>query len=502
MDELDIVRGLMLRTAGALPATAPLAKALLEWAEPHRPWLLPDMEGEWNWEGLLTGLATPRGGPVRAEALELAGTLARLLGLSPVDAALLRLMVACDRLPRVGALARLLSRHGHDLPQLLGEMAGASAGDAERAARRGAVTRLGLACFTANHAGEADVEIRWTLQRLLDRAPASEEAMLDTLVGRRQAATLGLDAFAHVEPIDFLVRLLRGALGQAAAGVNILIYGPPGTGKTELARTLAAAAGAVLHGVGEADEDGEEPGRWDRVAALALAQRLLGGRGPAVMLFDEMEDLIGDASPSAGGDWYDVLPLPDGAIGIAVGDVVGHDLAAAAAMGQLRGVLRSYAWDGGRPGSVLDRCDQLVQGLEMAAMATAVYARLEPDGARGHRLVHASAGHPPLLLRTPDGATRFVDGDLSPLIGAVRGVSRGEVATPFPPGSILVLHTDGLTDVPGADADARQERLCELVRDAPADVDVEELCDRIVAELAPGGDRHDDVALLCVRSAP
>ena len=304
MDELIIVRGLMLRTAGALPATAPLAKALLEWAEPHRPWLLPDVEGEWNWEGLLAGLAAARGEPVRAEALELAGTLARLLGLSPLDAALLRLMVACDRLPRVGALARLLSRHGHDLPQLLGEMAGAGAEDADRAARRGAVTRLGLACFTATREGEADVEIRWTLQRLLDRAPASEEAMLDTLVGRRQAATLGLDAFAHVEPIDFLVRLLRGALGEAAAGVNILIYGPPGTGKTELARTLAAAAGAVLHGVGEADEDGEEPRRWDRVAALALAQRLLGGRGSAVLLFDEMEDLIGDASPSAGGDWF------------------------------------------------------------------------------------------------------------------------------------------------------------------------------------------------------
>ncbi|KQM38193.1 AAA family ATPase [Sphingomonas sp. Leaf10] len=304
MDELDIVRGLMLRTAGALPATALLAKALLEWTEPHRPWLLPDVEGELSWETLLTGLAAPRGGPVRAEALELAGTLARLLGLSPIDAALLHLMVACDRLPRVGALARLLSRHGHDLPQLLGEMAGAGAEDADRAARRGAVTRLGLACFTATREGEADVEIRWTLQRLLDRAPASEEAMLDTLVGRRQAATLGLDAFAHVEPIDFLIRLLRGALGEAAAGINILIYGPPGTGKTELARTLAAAAGAVLHGVGEADEDGEEPRRWERVAALALAQRLLGGREPAVLLFDEMEDLIGDASPSAGGDWF------------------------------------------------------------------------------------------------------------------------------------------------------------------------------------------------------
>lgn len=308
MDELDIVRGMMLRTAGALPATAPLARALLEYAEPHRPWLQPDRESELDWESLRAGLVAPRGGPVRAEALELAGALARLLALSPVDAALLRLMVACDRLPRVGALARLLSRHGHDLPQLLGELAGAGTEDAERAARRGAVTRLGLACFTATRDGEADVDIRWTLQRLLDRAPTCEEAMLDTLVGRRQGSTLDLDAFAHLEPVDFLVRLLRGALAEGAAGVNILLYGPPGTGKTELARTLAAAAGAVLHGVGEADEDGDEPSRWERVAALALAQRLLAGRASAVLLFDEMEDLIGDASPASGGDWFSRRP--------------------------------------------------------------------------------------------------------------------------------------------------------------------------------------------------
>lgn len=303
MDELDIVRGMMLRTAGALPATAPLAKALLEWAQPHGRWLLPDIEEDLGWEAMLVGLAVPRGASVRTEALALADMLAGLLALSPVDAVLLRLMVACDRLPRVGSLARLLSRHGNDLPHLLGSIAGAGADDAERAARRGAVTRLGLASFTTNREGEADIDIRWTLRRLLDRAPPSEDAMLDTLVGTRQAATLDLDAFAHVGEVDFLVRLLRGTLAADATGINILIHGPPGTGKTELARTLARAVGAALHGVGEADEDGEEPSRWERVTALALAQRLLGGRGPAVLLFDEMEDLIGDASPSSGGDW-------------------------------------------------------------------------------------------------------------------------------------------------------------------------------------------------------
>ena len=135
--------------------------------------------------------------------------------------------------------------------------------------------------------------------------------------------------------------------------------------------------------------------------------------------------LVGMDGNQVGGDWYDVLNLPDGAVGVAVGDVVGHDLRAAAAMGQLRGVLRSYAWDGGPPGSVLDRCDQLVQGLDMAAMATAVYARLEPPDATGERVLrYANAGHPTPLLLGPDGKLWRLDGNHSPMIGAVPSLGR------------------------------------------------------------------------------
>ena len=91
----------------------------------------------------------------------------------------------------------------------------------------------------------------------------------------------------------------------------------------------------------------------------------------------------GSRAAQVGGDWYDLFALPDGAVGLAVGDVMGHDLAAAAAMGQLRSVLRSYAWQGSGPAVVLDRLDQLVQGLDMAQLATAIYARL--DGRPGRR---------------------------------------------------------------------------------------------------------------------
>ena len=209
--------------------------------------------------------------------------------------------------------------------------------------------------------------------------------------------------------------------------------------------------------------------------------------------------LPGTDGDRVGGDWYDLLGLPDGATALAVGDVVGHDLRAAAAMGQLRGVLRSFAWEGLRSGAVLDRCDQLVQGLEMASMATALYARLEP--ARGgslRRLSYSNAGHPPALLRRPSGTTEFLDANLSPLLGAVAGVGRTEASVTCPPGSILLLYTDGLTDLPGQDADLRQERLHEVVESVPDGADVEALCDRVLAELVPSGSPYDDVALLAV----
>ena len=112
--------------------------------------------------------------------------------------------------------------------------------------------------------------------------------------------------------------------------------------------------------------------------------------------------LPSSSAGAVGGDWYDVLELPDGATGVAIGDVMGHDLSAAAAMGQLRSVLRSYAWEGDRPAQVLDRLNRLVQGLDMAQLATCVYARLtRVDG--GGELVWSNAGHLSPLVRLPDG---------------------------------------------------------------------------------------------------
>jgi PAS domain S-box-containing protein len=264
-----------------------------------------------------------------------------------------------------------------------------------------------------------------------------------------------------------------------------------------LAADLAGRAGLAV--------DNARLYETEHAAVITLQHSLL----PALPTVDGLQlsarYFVGVDGNQVGGDWYDVLPLPDGAVGVAVGDVVGHDLRAAAAMGQLRGVLRSYAWDGGRPGSVLDRCDQLVQGLDMAAMATAVYARLEPQDADGTRLVrYANAGHPAPLVLTPDGELLRLDERRSPMIGAVRGLGRRtglghtEAEVRCAPGAVLVLYTDGFTDVVGEDADARTALLEATVAGLPPGSDANEVAERVVSACLPR-ELGDDVALLVVR---
>ncbi|MFS0738221.1 AAA family ATPase [Sphingomonas sp. 1P06PA] len=296
-DEWTVVRSLAFRMSAS--ADTRLHRALDGWAEAHADWL--DLGDAHTWEAACSALSRDHA-IERPHVLAVAGVLAQVLALDTFDAALLTLVVATDRLPRVEALAAIWNDHGRNLPTLLGEAAGAEPADGDRAISRSILLRLGLFNFRANRKGAIEVDIGWALARLLDRATAEREAVIATLVGARQQARLSADDFDHIVDFDFLVRLLSGAVAAKAQGINILIHGPPGTGKTELARTLAECGGLALHAVGEADDDGDEPSRWDRVTALQLAQRILSPAGGVALLFDEMEDLIGDAKPSPG-DW-------------------------------------------------------------------------------------------------------------------------------------------------------------------------------------------------------
>jgi PAS domain S-box-containing protein len=233
-------------------------------------------------------------------------------------------------------------------------------------------------------------------------------------------------------------------------------------------------------------------------AAAALQRGLL----PALPVVPGLDlaarYLTGTDGAQVGGDWWDVLPLPDGATGLAVGDVMGHDMAAAAAMGQLRSVLRSYAWEGDTPASVLDRLDRLVQGLETAQLATVIYARLEPAPGPGGRLRWGNAGHLPPLLQSPDGSVCLLDDGASVLIGAPAIEERAEATRPMSVGSTLLLYTDGLLERRGESLDEGLARLVEVVGRHDPSAGAEELCRRVQSELTSDA-LDDDVALLAVR---
>ncbi|MEI4271565.1 SpoIIE family protein phosphatase [Klenkia sp. LSe6-5] len=201
-----------------------------------------------------------------------------------------------------------------------------------------------------------------------------------------------------------------------------------------------------------------------------------------------------------GGDFYDLLQLPDGAIGVAIGDVVGHDVAAAAAMGHLRGLLRACMWDptDADPAAVLGRVDRLVQGLHVASMATMAYVRAVPPAGEGRpwQLVVANAGHPPLVLRYPDGRVEVLTAATGLLVGVDGDTRRDSVHLEVPAGTTVVGYTDGLIEHPGADLDEGIAALVDRLRNAPVDAPPADLCSHAVeTEL----DRRDDVALIAVR---
>ncbi|PNG20059.1 SpoIIE family protein phosphatase [Streptomyces cahuitamycinicus] len=206
------------------------------------------------------------------------------------------------------------------------------------------------------------------------------------------------------------------------------------------------------------------------------------------------------AGSQVGGDWYDAFERKDGTLALVIGDVVGHDLTAAAGMAQLHGILRSLAWDHtGPPGAVVDRLDDAMPAITTVPMATLVLALLEGDPHTGPwTLRWTSAGHPPPLLLTRDGQAQYLEAGQGLLLGAPPGTggSRPSAAQSLPPGSTLLLYTDGLIEIPGSDLDtglARLRRHALALAHEPLDT----LCDQLPARMPPGS--TDDVALLALR---
>ncbi|QHC24407.1 SpoIIE family protein phosphatase [Streptomyces sp. GS7] len=197
-----------------------------------------------------------------------------------------------------------------------------------------------------------------------------------------------------------------------------------------------------------------------------------------------------------GGDWYDVIPLPDGRVAAVVGDVQGHDTQAAALMGQLRIVLRAYAAEGHAPATVVARASAFLNELDTDRFATCTYvdADLSTGAARFVR-----AGHIDPLVRHAEGICRRL-----PVAGGLPlGISSEFRLLDYPvttvhlaPGDTLVLCTDGLVEEPGTDLDIGMRHLARDIREGPQDV--QQLADRL-CESADGRTGEDDMALLLLR---
>jgi PAS domain S-box-containing protein len=209
------------------------------------------------------------------------------------------------------------------------------------------------------------------------------------------------------------------------------------------------------------------------------------------------------AGAEIGGDWYDAFFDREGQPVLAIGDVVGHDTRAAAAMGQVRGLLRGISFSsGGTPAEVLRRVDRAVEGLALDTMATALVARVErDDGVPGARLRWANAGHPPAICISAEGEVSLLDekpADL--LLGVFPETMREDHVSVLEPGATLLLYTDGLVERRDRDIDEGTEALMAVVGEI-ADLPLDELCDRLLERLFLP-DAQDDVAVLAVRLSP
>ena len=221
------------------------------------------------------------------------------------------------------------------------------------------------------------------------------------------------------------------------------------------------------------------PDRLPEIPGVALAARYLPG-GPGT---------------DVGGDWYDVIPYPDGKVALVMGDVVGRGIGAAALMGQLRNGLRVYSIDHDEPAEILDRLNLLVERLEPGQMSTAVVLTFDP---LTERLCVASAGHPPPLVLTADGSASYLESTPSVPLGVLPYGRYDAYRGTLPAGATLLLYTDGLVERRGASLGAGLRHLRAAVTSGPADP--EELCEHVLQTLLPQGPPGDDVALLALRN--
>jgi anti-sigma regulatory factor (Ser/Thr protein kinase) len=226
------------------------------------------------------------------------------------------------------------------------------------------------------------------------------------------------------------------------------------------------------------------------------------------LLPDRLPDLVGislaaryvaaEEGSAAGGDWYDVIELPGGSIGLVIGDVAGHGTEAASVMGQVRMAVRAFSLEGHPPEMVVGRVHQLLRSLFGGEqMVTMLYLALNP---LTWEATMVNAGHPPPLLIDPSGGATFLENPTGLPVGLNWNLPYEESIALLRPGVTLVLFTDGLVDRRDIAVEVGLERLRAVAAD-PGDGDLDEMCGALLERLVPP-DASDDVAILAARLEP
>lgn len=306
------------------------------------------------------------------------------------------------------------------------------------------------------------------------------------LLGGRGAALL--DAEGHIASSHGPIESAGGHvhLADLSSG-RLVVHLSPFTplfarDEFEVVRSLASLAEVALerlreHHVAEMLQRSLLPTEFPPLAGIGVEARYLPGGAGAV-----------------GGDWYDVITLPEGRIGVAIGDVMGHGIKAAILMGQMRNSLRAYAVDGDAPATVLARLDRLMRHLDRPELVTVLYAIIEPETLT---LRFATAGHLTPIVAVPGASAVMVLGPAGPPLGTW-DAEPPETKVSLPAAATIALFTDGLVERRDESISRGLERLrASLDRHVFASA-----ADRVIEDLLPNGERNDDAALLLIDLPP
>ncbi|MGW7195302.1 SpoIIE family protein phosphatase [Streptomyces chryseus] len=310
---------------------------------------------------------------------------------------------------------------------------------------------------------------------------ASPAALADLYPGAPQIS--GKQAWA------FLPLIISGR----PVGCCILTYDTPHTFTADERAVLTSLAGLIAQALDRAR-------LYDAKHDLAhsLQQALLPHRLPSLAGLEvAARYLPASHGVDVGGDFYDLIRLGDNTAAAVIGDVQGHNIAAAALMGQVRTAVHSHATGGASPGEVLSRTHRVLADLEPDLLVSCLYAHLDLTR---QQVTLASAGHVPPLLHHPGHRARVLDIEPGPLLGIGVDLPYPVTTLHLPTGSTLALYTDGLVEVPGTDFEETTAQLAHDLADAESQ-SLDHLIDRLIRRAWPTGRHTDDIAVLLLRAA-